>query len=106
MTTTSSRAGTHPSEGAKMPREHDPRRDRLRAWPWLLAAVVFSLGVGLLSIQLTSLLRNIELGIRDTPPAIASAGPTVVQLERLSYVVSSRVHVADVLVGESRWLQG
>jgi hypothetical protein len=28
------------------------------------------------------------------------------QLERLQYVVSSRVHVADVLVGESRWLEG
>ncbi len=30
----------------------------------------------------------------------------MVQLERLQYLVSTRVHVADVLVGESRWLQG
>jgi hypothetical protein len=89
-----------------MYREHDPRLDRPRAWPWLVAAVLFSLGVGLQSLQVTSLLRSIELGIRDTPPAIASAGPTVVQLERLQYLVSSRVHVADVLVGESRWLEG
>jgi hypothetical protein len=28
------------------------------------------------------------------------------QLERLQYVVSTRVHVADVLVGESPWLEG
>jgi hypothetical protein len=68
--------------------------------------LVVSLGLGLLLFQLTSILRNIELGIRDTPPRIGSAGPTVVQLERLQYLVSSRVHVADVLVGESRWLEG
>ena len=30
----------------------------------------------------------------------------MVQLERLQYFVSTRVHVADVLVGESRWLEG
>ena len=30
----------------------------------------------------------------------------LVQLERLKYLVSTRVHVADVLVGESRWLEG
>jgi hypothetical protein len=89
-----------------MYREHDKRPDRPRAWPWLAAAVIFSLGVGLLSLRMASVLRNIDLGIRDTPPAIAPAGPTVVQLERLAYLVSSRVHVADVLVGESRWLQG
>jgi hypothetical protein len=71
-----------------------------------VASVIVSLGLGLLSFQVTSILRNIELGLRDTPPAIGSAGPTVVQLERLQYLVSSRVHVADVLVGESRWLQG
>ena len=35
-----------------------------------------------------------------------SVGPTIVQLERLQYLVSTRVHVADVLVGESRWLEG
>jgi hypothetical protein len=57
-------------------------------------------------LQATSLLRNMDLGIRDTPPAIGSTGPTIVQLERLQYLVSTRVHVADVLVGESRWLQG
>jgi hypothetical protein len=30
----------------------------------------------------------------------------MIQLERLQYIVSTRVHVADVLVGESRWLEG
>jgi hypothetical protein len=71
-----------------------------------VALLIACLGLGLLFFQVTSVLRSIELGIRDTPPAIGSAGPTVVQLERLAYLVSSRVHVADVLVGESRWLEG
>ena len=30
----------------------------------------------------------------------------MVHLERLQQLVSTRVHVADVLVGESRWLEG
>ena len=30
----------------------------------------------------------------------------MVQLERLQYLISTRVHLADVLVGESRWLEG
>jgi hypothetical protein len=89
-----------------MSREHDPRPDRRPLWPWVVASLTSALALGLLLSQATSLLRNIDVGIRDTPPAIASAGPTVVQLERLQYLVSSRVHVADVLVGQSRWLQG
>ena len=52
------------------------------------------------------LLSRWDLGIRDTPPTFSSSGPTIVQLERLQYLVSTRVHVADVLVGESRWLEG
>ena len=44
--------------------------------------------------------------VGETPPTFRSPGPTVVQLERLQQLVSTRVHVADVLVGESRWLEG
>jgi hypothetical protein len=51
-------------------------------------------------------LRNLSIGIRETPPSFRSTGPTIVQLERLQYLVSTRVNVADVLVGESRWLAG
>ena len=47
-----------------------------------------------------------SLGVRDTPPTFRSPGPTVVQLERLQQLVSARVHVADVLVGESRLARG
>ena len=53
------------------------------------------------------LLSKWDFGIRrDDLRAFSSSGPTIVQLERLQYLVSTRVHVADVLVGESRWLEG
>lgn len=42
----------------------------------------------------------------NSPPAFRSAGPTVIQLERLQHLVTSRAHVAYVLVGESKWLEG
>lgn len=44
--------------------------------------------------------------VHESPPAFAHTGPTVQQLERLQYLVSARVHVADVMVGETRWLKG
>jgi hypothetical protein len=62
--------------------------------------------LSLLVLQAASLLRQWEFRIGDTPPRFNSTGPTIVQLERLQYLVSTRVHVADVLVGESRWLEG
>jgi len=75
---------------------------------WLPAFVaILALGApGLLVLLLHMILRNWDFGLRDTPPAVHSVGPTMVQLERLQYLVSTRVHVADVLVGESRWLEG
>ena len=73
---------------------------------WLLAALIASTALGLLVVQAVTLLRAWDLGIRETPPSFRSPGPTVVQLERLQQLVSTRVHVADVLVGESRWLEG
>jgi hypothetical protein len=69
-------------------------------------AILVMAALGLLVLQLYLILRHWDFGLRDTPPAVHSVGPTMVQLERLQYLVSTRVHVADVLVGESRWLEG
>jgi hypothetical protein len=78
------------------------------AWRWLtaVALLIAPATLAVVLLQLNLLLRNLSLGISDTPPAIRSTGPTQVQLERLKYLVTTRVHVADVLVGESRWLAG
>ena len=70
-------------------------------------ALLLVLGaLGLVVLQAIRLLSKWDFGIADTPPRFSSSGPTIVQLERLQYLVSTRVHVADVLVGESRWLEG
>ena len=74
-----------------------------------LGTITLLLFLGALSLvvfQATCLLRQWDFGIAETRPRFSSSGPTIIQLERLQYVVSSRVHVADVLVGESRWLEG
>jgi Protein of unknown function (DUF4230) len=74
-----------------------------------LGTIVLLLVLGALSLVVfhaIKLLRGWDVGIADTPPRFSSSGPTIVQLERLQYVVSTRVHVADVLLGESRWLEG
>jgi Protein of unknown function (DUF4230) len=84
----------------------DSRRSPRLIWLWFIT-VFAGLGVlGLVSWQLISVLRSLGLGIQETPPSFTSTGPTMIQLERLQYLVSTRVHVADVLVGESLWLQG
>ena len=62
--------------------------------------------LAILVAQAVALLRGWDPGVGETPPTFRSPGPTVVQLERLQQLVSTRVHVADVLVGESRWLEG
>jgi hypothetical protein len=72
----------------------------------LLLALIASTALGLLVAQAVTLLRGWDPGVRESPPTFRSPGPTVVQLERLRQLVSTRVHVADVLVGESRWLEG
>jgi hypothetical protein len=74
-----------------------------------LALVVLALALtplGLIMYQLKLTLQQWDMSIRDTAPAVRSVGPTRVQLERLQYLVSTRVRVADVLVAESRWLEG
>ncbi len=77
-----------------------------RLWLRGVVALIAMAAVGLLVLPLYVTLRTWDLGLRDTTPAVRSVGPTMVQLERLKYLVSTRVHVADVLVGESRWLEG
>jgi hypothetical protein len=72
----------------------------------LLLNLIVLTAVAILVARTVSLLRGWDPGIRETPPTFSSPGPTVVQLERLQQLVSTRVHVADVLVGESRWLEG
>ncbi len=73
---------------------------------WLLPALIASIALAILVAQAVAFLRGWDPGVGETPPTFRSPGPTVVQLERLQQLVSTRVHVADVLVGESRWLEG
>jgi hypothetical protein len=72
----------------------------------LLLALIALTARAIYVAQAVELIRNWDPGVRETPPTFRSPGPTVVQLERLQQLVSTRVHVADVLVGESRWLEG
>jgi Protein of unknown function (DUF4230) len=88
----------------RSPDERKPRR--LVPSLGVIVFLVLLLLLGLVVLQAIRLLSNWEFGIIDTPPRFSSTGPTIVQLERLQYLVSTRVHVADVLVGESRWLEG
>ncbi|WP_148591015.1 DUF4230 domain-containing protein [Aquisphaera giovannonii] len=75
--------------------------------PWLVAILLSCLALARYLPRVTYLAATSAAGLLgDTPPSIAPSGPTVVQLERLRHLVSRRVHVADVLVGESRWLEG
>ena len=84
----------------------DSRRSPRLVWLWPTTVLAGLAVMGFVSWQLISVLRSLGIGIRETPPAFSSTGPTMIQLERLQYLVSARVHVADVLVGESSWLQG
>jgi hypothetical protein len=72
----------------------------------LLQALIALTALAILLAQAVALLRGWDPGVRETPPSFSSPGPTIVQLERLQQLVSTRVHLTDVLVGESRWLEG
>src|SRR4051812_13164705 len=95
------RGGTSPMAS---PDDPGPRSRALL--PWLVAVLIGLSALGLVFAQAISILGRWESWFHDTRPTITSAGPTMVQLERLQYLVSTRVNVADVLVGESRWLEG
>jgi hypothetical protein len=73
---------------------------------WLLPALIAWTALAILVAQAVALLRGWDPGVRKAPPTFRSPGRTGVQLERLQQLVSTRVHIADVLVGESRWLEG
>lgn len=47
-----------------------------------------------------------QLRLERPPPVITSQGPTVERLERLSHLVTSRVYVVDVLIGEGEGCRG
>jgi Protein of unknown function (DUF4230) len=72
----------------------------------LLPALIALTALAILVAHAVAFLRGWGPGVRETPQTFSSSGPTVVQLERLQQLVSSRVHVSDILVGESRWLEG
>jgi len=83
----------------------DPRPRGRTVLPCLVACLFALATLGLVVAQAILLLSRWDFGIRETRPTFTSTGPAIVQLERLQYLVSTRVHVADVLVGESRWLE-
>src|SRR6516165_10287787 len=72
----------------------------------LLAVLIALTALAIYVAQAVALIRSWDPGVRETPATFRSPGPTVVQLERLQQLVSTRVHVTDILVGESRWLEG
>ena len=84
---------------------HEPRGGRCLI-ALLLSVLIALSALAILLAQAVALIRGWDPGARETPPTFSSRGPTVVQLERLQQLVSTRVRVADVLVGESRWLEG
>ena len=89
-----------------MPKQNETKSASVRHWVMAAVAIFGLAALTLLGLQLYLILRHWDLGLRDTLPAVRSVGPTMVQLERLQYLVSIRVQVADVLVAESRWLEG
>jgi hypothetical protein len=72
----------------------------------LLATLIALTVLAILVVHAVALISGWDPAVRETPPTFSSRGPTVVQLERLQQLASTRVHVTDILVGESRWLEG
>ena len=65
------------------------------------------LALGLLAVFAGLLVCLRQLNFSQPPPAVVSSqGPTIERLERLSHLVSSRVSVADVLIGEGDGCHG
>ncbi len=61
------------------------------------------LAFGLLAVFAGLVICLRRFSVEKPPPiVVTSPGPTIERLERLSYLLSSRVYVADVLVGESK----
>ena len=63
---------------------------------------IIILAIGLLAVFAGILICLRQFCVEKPPPIIvASQGPTIERLEKLSQLLVSRVHIADVLVGVS-----
>ncbi len=65
--------------------------------------------IGVLSVLLAALSASLGfwLGSQDPPPrSFRSMAPTVTQLERISEVAATRVHVTDILLAEGEGYRG
>lgn len=70
---------------------------------------IIVLGFCLLAVVIGLLVcrRHFRVGQPPPPPlVVSSTGPTIARLERLSQLVTSRVYVADVLIGEGEGCRG
>jgi hypothetical protein len=69
---------------------------------------IIILAFGLLAVFVGLLVCLRQLRVAQPPPPIVvtSQGPTIERLERLSQLVTSRVYVADVLIGEGEGCRG
>ena len=65
------------------------------------------LAIGLLAVFVGLLICLRQFCIEKPPPiVVSSSGPTIDRLEKLSQLVTSRVYVADVLIGEGDGCRG
>ena len=65
------------------------------------------LAVGLLAVFVGLLICLRQFCVEKPPPiVVSSSGPTIDRLEKLSQLVTSRVYVADVLIGEGSGCRG
>jgi hypothetical protein len=93
-------------ENLRMAGPDDRRSGRRIPFFRIVASLLVLVVLVPIALQAIKYLGELHFGITETAPRFSSPGPTLVQLERLQYLVSTRVHVTDVLVGESRWLEG
>jgi Protein of unknown function (DUF4230) len=69
---------------------------------------IIILAFGLLAVFVGVLvcLRHLRVAQPPPPIVVTSQGPTIERLERLSQLVTSRVYIADVLIGEGEGCRG
>jgi hypothetical protein len=70
-----------------------------------LKTIILAFGLFAVALGLLFCLR--QLRVAQPPPVVAtSQGPTIERLERLSHLVTTRVYVVDVLIGEGEGFRG
>jgi hypothetical protein len=67
---------------------------------------IIILALGLLAVFAGLLVCLRQFWVQQPPVVVKSQGPTIERLERLSQLVTSRVYVADVLIGEGEGCRG